>query len=222
MKLSIYLVIVFLCSSSIIQCNIKLKPHERWWDANAETMMSQFEQWFGNCSSYSRILAREHIKNQQYKTVLDIPCSLGTDFFGFQQDGTAVAYLGIDISPKFVELAQAKHIPVLQGDIKDIPCGDSSFEVCYARHILEHMPSYQEALDELIRVARSEVLVVFFIRPHEYPDTFSVVLDRNSLLYHNCYNSIQLCEYVLTNPKVASLEWEDVDGKEIMLHIYLE
>jgi ubiquinone/menaquinone biosynthesis C-methylase UbiE len=221
-RFSFYIVYVFLCSFLMAQCSIPLKTHERWWDANVETMMLQFEQWFGDCSSTSRVQARQHIKKQGYKTILDIPCSLGTDFWGFQQDGIAIAYLGIDISPKFVELALSKHIPVLQGDIKHIPCKDSSFEVCYVRHILEHMPYYEDAFDELIRVARSEVLVIFFIRPQEYPDTFSVVLDHNSVLYYNCYNRTKLSEYVLRNHKVASLEWDDVDGKEIMLHIYLK
>lgn len=222
MKLSKYIAYLFLSCELSVQCAASLQPHERWWDSNVDSMMTQFTQWFGDISSLSRIQARRHIKKEQYKTVLDVACSLGTDFWGFQQDGINIAYLGMDVSPKFVELAQSKHIPVIQGNIENIQCKDSSFEVCYVRHILEHLPYYNKAITELIRVARSEVLIVFFIKPSEYSDTFSVALDRNSLLYYNCYSTSKLTEFVFNDPKVASIEWEGVDGNEIILHIYLK
>lgn len=222
MKLNKYIAYLFLYGGLCVQCAASLQPHERWWDTNVDSMMPQFTQWFGDMSSLSRIQARRHIKKEQYKTVLDVACSLGTDFWGFQQDGINIAYLGMDVSPKFVELAQSKHIPVIQGNIEDIQCKDSSFEVCYVRHILEHLPYYEKAITELIRIARSEVLIVFFIRPSDSFDSFSVSLDHNSTLYYNCYNTAKLIEFVFNNSKVDSVEWEGVDGNEIILHIYLK
>lgn len=222
MKFRKYITYVFLWSQLNIQCAVSMQPHECWWDANTESMGQYFEQWFGDCNSSSRVLARKYIKREQYRTILDIACSLGTEFVGLQQDGMSIAYLGMDISPKLVELAQKKHIPAIQGSIENIPCDDSSFDICYARHILEHLPYYEKAINELIRVAKKEVLIVFFIKPNDAMDTFTVNLDHNHLLYANHYNRDKLEYFVDCNAKVKTVKWEDVDEKEAILHIYVK
>ena len=222
MKLRYCVLVLCLCIKLCAHGALSLQSHERWWDENAATMVPQFMQWFGDSSSISRVLVRQHIKRECYKTVLDIPCSLAVDFEGFQQDETFIAYLGMDISPKLVDLAQSKHIPAMQASIENIPCKDSSFEVCYARHILEHHPYYENALRELIRVARFEVIVVFFMAPVEhYDDQFLVSLNDDCLLYYNCYNRSKMNDFLLHHAKVSAIEWQDVDGKEVILRIYL-
>lgn len=215
-------VLGFLLSSCLFaHCEVTLRPHEEWWEKNLEAMKPLFAQWFGGCSSPSRIKARQHIRAQHYKTILDIPCSFATDYLGFQQDGIVIEYLGIDIAPTFIKLAQEKNIPAQQGSIEDIPFPDSSFDVCYSRHILEHLSGYEKAIQELVRVARCEVLIVFFIKPTVEPDNFSLSSDHNSLLYFNRYNRRTLEEYVLSNAKAKAVAWEDVNDKEVILHIYL-
>jgi glycosyltransferase involved in cell wall biosynthesis len=201
---------------------ITLKCHEQWWENNVERMMQTFAGWLGDISSPSRVQARTHIRKKNYTSVLDIPCSLATDFWGFQQDGTSIDYLGIDITPKLIKLVQDKNVPVRQGSIEDIPCKDSSYDVCYVRHMLEHLSYYEKAIAELIRVARQEVLVIFFIKPGAASDKIYSSSEMGSLLYHNYYNRQKFENYVLSHKKVTSCEWEDVNENEVMLHIYLK
>lgn len=209
------------CCYLIVQCEVSMKLHEQWWEKNFATMDKLYAQWFGGILSPSRVKARKHIQARQYKSVLDIPCSFATEYEGFKYDGIDVKYLGVDISQSFVKAVRTKNIPVLQGNIRDIPRPDSSFDICYCRHMLEHLAGYEVAVDELIRVARCEVLIIFFIKPTAAPDNFSLSLDNNSLLYFNHYNRHALEEYVLRNPKTSEIEWQDVDDKEVLLHIYL-
>lgn len=202
--------------------NVTFKPHEAWWEKHVETMMPTFASWLGDYSSISRVKVREHIRAKNYKSILDIPCGLCTDFFGFQRDSMDVQYFGIDITPKLIKLAQEKNIPVRQGSIEDIPCLNSSFDVCYSRHILEHIPYYEKAIQELIRVAKFEVLIVFFIKPTDEPDKIVFDSDLDWLIYHNYYNRQKLEEYVLKNPRTKSIEWQDANDKEVLFHIYLK
>jgi len=211
-----------LCTSLVVNCDTSLKPHEEWWEKNIDTMVPTFAGWLGGCSSPSRVKTRQHLRAKNYKSILDIPCGLGIDYFGYKEDSMDIEYLGIDITPKLVELAKEKNIPVRQGSIEDIPCFDSSFDVCYSRHILEHLSYYETAIQELIRVAKFEVLIIFFIKPTDAPDRIVFDTDPNWLIYHNYYNRQKLEKYVLSNSKTKSIEWEDVNEKEVLLHIYLK
>lgn len=203
---------ILLINYQCLYCDIVLKPHEDWWEKNVEEVMPTFAGWLGDSSSASRVQARMHIGRQHYTSVLDIPCGLATDFFGFQQDGMVIEYVGMDITPKLIRLAEDKKVPVMQGDIEEIPCKDSSFDVCYVRHILEHLTYYDKAITELIRVAAKEVLIVFFIKPGEEADKVTYITSMGSLLYHNCYNRKKMEEYITGNEKVRSYEWEEEDG----------
>jgi ubiquinone/menaquinone biosynthesis C-methylase UbiE len=206
----------------VVLCDVSLKPYEQWWEKNVDSLMSEFAQWLGDTSDPSRLKARRHIQVRNYRSILDIPCGLATDFYGFRRDAVDIEYMGMDITPKLIKFAQDNNVPVRQGNIEAIACEDSSFDVCYARHILEHLAYYESAVAELIRVAKKEVLIVFFIKPTEASDTYTLNFDRDCLLYANHYNRQKLQNFVLSNAKVASIEWEDVDAKDIILHVYLK
>ncbi len=202
---------------------VKPKPHEQWWEQclGSQVSMLTFSQWLGDINAQSRVAVREHVKNKNYKSILDIPSGLCIDFFGFKHNGVDIDYYGIDITPKLVDYAQAQGINVHCGSIEEIPMRDASVDVCYARHILEHLDYYQKAISGLIRVATKEVIIVFFIKPGEKPDKIHYSDCGGYLLYHNYYNQQQLEQYVQTFSQVDKLEWEEVSSNEIILHIYL-
>ncbi|MCL4229888.1 methyltransferase domain-containing protein [Candidatus Dependentiae bacterium] len=219
-KRLIYLVILFVSYVSSDFC-ITQKEHEKWWETNVEKQMETFASWLGGIQAESRITMREYIKNRGYKSVLDIPCGLCTELLGYKADGMDIAYLGIDITEKLITRAQSLGINAIQGSIESIPLPDSSIEVCYARHILEHLDYYELALNELIRVARDEVIVIFFIKPHKADDYICSAIDRGCVLYHNAYNKNKIERFIHGNAKVDTLIWECIGEKEEALHIYL-
>jgi len=150
--------------------------------------------------------------------MLDIPCGLCTEFLGIQHDNLSIAYTGIDISPVFIQLAIKKNIPALVGSIEAIPLADSSYDLCYSRHILEHLPDYKIAVKELIRVARCEIIIIFSIPLTHTSDS----IHHNNFFYLNNYNKKRLEEYICSFDCIKSIAWQKINISEIMLHIYLE
>jgi ubiquinone/menaquinone biosynthesis C-methylase UbiE len=200
------------------------KEHEQWWTRN-EDKFDVFNGWLGTGDAASRVVSREHIKTLGYTKVLDVPCGTCTEYFAYKANHIAIEYTGLDITRYLVARAQAMGINAVEGSIENIPFNDSSFELVYARHILEHLDYYHLALNECIRVAEKEVLVVFFIPPGEGEgDKISYANVDGAGLYHNRYNKEALVNFVNQNLKVDHLEWENIGelGTEVILHIYLK
>jgi SAM-dependent methyltransferase len=203
---------------------IQLKEHERWWTVNMGSQLEIFHNWLGDEDAPSRVRAREHIKQKGYMSVLDIPCGLCTEYLGYQKEKSPIAYFGMDITEGLVSRAKKLGVPAFQGNIEMIPCPDSIVDVCYARHILEHLSGYKLALTELIRVAREEVIVVFFMLPGQEEDFINLTWCDGCRVYHNIYNKNGLDEFIRQNKKVKNTDWESVgsgETAESILHIYL-
>ena len=197
------------------------EEYEIWWEKCLENSvpMSTFEGWLGDINAASRVAMRNHVRRMKYTSVLDVPAGICMDYFGFKSEGFNIKYQGVDITPKLVAMAQKQGIPVIEGDIKALPFRDNSFDVCIARHILEHLTGYEKALDELIRVCSKEALITFFMRPEE-KEVIDSFYYHDYLLYGNIYNKKELEDFVLSNPKVSGIFWEEVNGREVILHVY--
>lgn len=77
-----------------------------------------------------------------------------------------IFYLGLDIIPKNVEWCkkrfpegQFKHNPTLH----KIDEPNKSWDIVYSRHVVDHMRSFEEALDEHCRVAKRLVIIVLWV-----------------------------------------------------------
>ena len=200
------------------------KPHELWWERNlvSEDYYTLFANWLDDTKAHSRIAMRDHIKQQGYLSILDVPCGLCIDFFGIQQDQIPIQYTGLDITPQLIKKGKEAGVACFLGSIENIPFSDQSFDIGYARHILEHLDYYENALNELIRVSKKEVLVVFFIKPcDQEEDIINPSIHQEALLYHNQYSQQKLEKFLLQNKRTSFLEWQLVSDKEIILHIYL-
>ncbi len=199
---------------------ITLQPHEQWWTENVETKMSLFHGWLGAENALSRVAVRKYIFEKKYTSLLDIPCGLCDDFFGYKKDGITIEYYGVDITPFLVEKAKKLGINAIQGSIEKIPYPDSFVNVCYSRHILEHLEYYEKAINELIRIAEKEVIVVFFLPFAEHGDQIKIKTVDSKPIYHNSYDKEKLTQYILANKKVANIVWQNLKT-EWILHINL-
>lgn len=202
-----------------------LKKHELYWTYN--DIRVSLEDWASAFNEPSGKLVRRYIANKGYTSVLDIPCGGSPEYFGYKNDNIAIDYVGMDITQRLVDFALEKGINAKQGSIEAIPCADNSFDVCYARHIFEHLSYYEKAFDEVIRVAKKEVIAIFFIMPESAPDDIVCTTEKCSLLYNNRYDKRGIEEYIKKNDKVESFSWEILKkttpyGDEGILHIYLK
>ena len=219
MTLNWYFFIFSITGIPLYTESIILKPHEMPWHNFTEKKTSHHacSLLYGDVNAPSRTIARRYIKSCGYTTMLDIPCGFCTEYAGLQQDEVPITYYGIDIAQELVRLGQQKGLTVIQGSIEQIPYPDSFVDLCYARHIFEHILSYEEALNELIRVADKEVLIIFSITPSAKPDL--IKLWKN--IYLNHYNKTAFEAVCLLNNKVHGLSWQPVNHRETILHIYL-
>ena len=160
-------------------------------------------------------MARAYIMEQEYRNILDCGAGLCAEYYGFGDYD--IEYSAIDSSRKFVKRGQKEGINITECDINDIEFRDGKFDVCYCRHVLEHLEYYENALNEMIRVAKREVLVIFFLPPTMNDDRI-VVIDN---LNHNVYDRGKMIDFIYGNPKVESHFFEGM-GNESLLHIILK
>ena len=95
--------------------------------------------------------------------LLDCGAYTGKEFELLQQFGAipAEAYTGIEWSLPEVEIARAKGLDVIQGDLnRPLPFADASFDCVYALSVLEHLVNGCSWIREVHRVLRPGGLFV--------------------------------------------------------------
>ena len=88
------------------------------------------------------------------------------DFF----NENSISYTGIDYTAHFVEKAKLKYPEVNweQGDVRNLPFNDDSFDYVFIYHVLEHQKGYedvQKAIQELGRIAKRYIMIIWFKKP---------------------------------------------------------
>lgn len=199
--------------------------NKSWWDNNVEKRMNEFEQWIGSPEAKTKVAVRKHVATLKYKSILDCGCGLCSEYHGYKNDKIDIEYHGLDSCLDLVKKAKSDGINVIHGSIQDIPLPDSSVDITYTRHVLEHIFDYKKALIEMIRVASKEVVVTFFIPPKntvpQSPHLYK--FDINEQIWHNQYQKFDLELFIVSNPKVASYRWTDLpEINESILHIVLK
>jgi malonyl-CoA O-methyltransferase len=77
-------------------------------------------------------------------------------------DRPHIAYQAVDVTPRFVAAGVARGLSVVEGSIEALPLESRAVDLAYCRDVVEHLPHFAPALDELLRVARVIVAVRFF------------------------------------------------------------
>jgi len=144
----------------------EIDNHLSFWENDCNP--NDFHRWCGR-KSWKDIIAAFIVKGD-YKSVLDIGCGTGVMYETLQDMkyphlGT---YTGIDITPKWVSLCKSKKIRAFVGDCRNLhfgansPIPDSSYEFVLSLDVLNHQTSFEESINEAVRVASKAVLFSFF------------------------------------------------------------
>jgi ubiquinone/menaquinone biosynthesis C-methylase UbiE len=125
---------------------------------------------------------------------------------GYKKYGIDVDYKGIDATPKMIDYVR-RIFPEDKfelGDITNIHEEDGSFDVVLARHILEHLPDYREAVKECFRVAKRAVIVSLFIELNNTDG--DIITTRGKHYYNNCYSRKLFEEFITMTLRARRFE----------------
>ena len=102
------------------------------------------------------------------ESVLDSGCGPAWNYDHFKEYGPDVHYVGIDLSPRFVRVANRRihekygRTPIQLGDVRDLRFPKDDFDVVILQDILEHTNTYEKPVTEALRVAKKRVIVCFW------------------------------------------------------------
>ena len=142
------------------------------------------------------------------------------------ETGLPIKYLGVDIIPKNIEWCREKFKMPWQVNFEVNPSlhkidqPDKSWDVVFSRHVVDHMESFEGAMDEHCRVAKKLVIVVLW-RPLGDGDEHQIkhIIDQGKVYeneYTNDYSRKKVMEWI----KSKETEWELLElaegvGKEV-------
>lgn len=97
-------------------------------------------------------IAFDEVLAAEPQRVLDAGCGWGE--FAERLMRAGVGVVALDQSERMVELARARGVEAVVGDVQELPFGDGKFDVTVANFMLYHVPNVDLGLSELARVTR--------------------------------------------------------------------
>jgi ubiquinone/menaquinone biosynthesis C-methylase UbiE len=193
---------------------------QTWWDNNLSKRFDEFTSWIGSSDSTSKIFFRNYIKEKKYKTLIDLGCGTATEFSAYQKEYPELSYLGVDSSKFLFDLNTKLNIPMWNSSAENTNLISNHSEVIFSRHVLEHQPTFQPVLLEMIRLASKEAIHVFFIPPKDDPE--HIGYDSSENLYHNRYNKNDIELFLTNHKKVKDFKWIDINTVEVAICIKIK
>ena len=138
-----------------------------------------------------------------------------------------LGYRGLDIIPKNVEWCKQTFPAgdfVVNTKIHEIDEPDQSWDVVYSRHVVDHMRSFEDAMDEHKRVAKKLVIVILWtgLLNSDEHEIKNIVDHRGTPEevtytdeYTNNYSRKKVLEYLESDPAWKLLELTENVGSEV-------
>lgn len=124
-------------------------------------------------------------------------------------------YVGGDISEEMLKIARERlpDVDFRTLDILNLELEDDAFPTVINIHVIQHLPSFERALDELVRVTRKRLFIACWFAEKERVK-FSNASDAWSgqRFYNNRYTKISWDERLRSHDKVKSVQWQDLGG----------
>ncbi len=90
-------------------------------------------------------------------SILDVGCGFGAYAARLKELGKTAA--GLELDADCVAEATARGIDVTRGDATRLPFEDGQFDTAILFEVIEHIPEYEAAVREALRVSRGNVLI---------------------------------------------------------------
>jgi len=193
----------------------------KWWLDNVHDKFEEFSKWLGDEDNVSRVWFRDFVKENKIESVLDVACGPCIDYDGLVNNGIQVRYRGHDITPFQVNIAKHRGIDCKVSNIESIRELDDSYELVYARHIIEHLEYYKKAVSEMCRVASKYVLIVHFI-PMGSKDVIKKTELDSGKFHENSYGEQDFIKYCEQFGQVQRIDLNDLKMRQTITLIELK
>ena len=191
----------------------EIKPHLQWWEDNLSIpeRHKEFSGWLEDSDMSSRTEIFNLIELKKINNVLEIGPGIFTDYNIFFSKKENIQYSSIDITKKIVDSAKKMGINCEQSSVENIIYPDSSFELVYCRHVMEHLDYYTLALEEMIRVSNKHICIIFWLL-NDNDDIINY--NGNLKLYHNNYSKTKIENLLIE--KNLSFEWLNSNNDKLL------
>lgn len=186
------------------------KP-EKWNEKSALFGFSKIQNYDFTHTAYDTILRLNP------KSILDIGCCTGDYILAWREAGYKGEYLGIDITPNFIE-ASKNRLPNEKFEVANIYeyKSDKKYDIVVCQNVLMHLPDVKSAMDKIFSLSDNYVFLSFygtkgettethnedFINYHynisditkHIPNGFSLIRDS---YFDNGYNSIDIIQLLI-------------------------
>jgi len=139
-------------------------------------------------------------------TVLDAGCGEGRDYPQFVE--LDLEYVGIDITPSFIEKFRRRHpsANARVASVLKLPFRDRRFTSVYSGGVIQHLhiEDYPVALREMWRVTES--LMIVTVNPLEAEDQIRL---SGSNFYDNLFGRRKFTDIILKLPGLKSVQFKD-------------
>lgn len=188
---------------------------QTWWDKNLPTQFEVFQSWIGDSSSRSKKLLREYVIDIKCKSLVDLGCGTATEFFAYRNEYPELTYLGVDSSEFLYKRNVDLGVPMVMASVESTGLPDSSYEVAFSRHVIEHQPSFEPILNEMIRVGSKKAIHIFFIPPKDNIEVINH--DPKENLYHNQFDKLKIEKFIESNSKVKEFSWIGLQTESVLI-----
>ncbi len=170
-----------------------------FWENQAAKFGTSHEASWGD--AYAIDLEMNNIASHisEGKSVLDVGCANGFALIKHAKDFKLAQSVGVDFSPKMIEMANESlareknnyNIHFKTGDVRGLDFQDNTFDIVYTTRVLINLPNWQEqiqGISECIRVAKPGGTIIFseaFWEPLVKLNALRTILGLPSLVEHD-------------------------------------
>ena len=196
------------------------KEQTFWNNFMKDETMEKFKGWVGESEAESKVFFYDYLKNKEFKRILDVGCGNATVYDGLNKRNIDIEYVGVDSCDYFINLGTQRNINMIKSDIRKIDKEDSSYDLVFGRHVVEHQSDFETLFNEMIRLGKKECIHIFFIKPSPY--TTRINYDPRQDLYHNTYGESEITSFLDNHPKVKNYYFININVQENMLVMDLQ
>ena len=99
----------------------------------------------------------KEIRKKDFEYLLDAGCATGPMLSLLTEEYPNKKYVGLDLSPKMIELAKKKNLPnteFIEGDCENMPLKNNTFDIVINSQSFHHYPNPQAFFNEVHRVLK--------------------------------------------------------------------